>query len=242
MANQHFQIVIVGAGPAGMAAALTTTNAGLETIVIDDQKDSGGQVYRNLLANQKASPSYLGQSYYDGAKLAQSFANCGATYRPNCTVWQITDTHEIALVSRGKAELITADYIIIANGAIERPMPVKGWTLPGVMSVGGAQTLLKQAALGADDAVFVGSGPLLYLTAWQYIKAGLEVRAVIDITGDKQWRSAIPFAPLALLQPNMLAMGRKWLGEIYRNTEVINKVNAIEIIGESQAHEPATRR
>jgi bacterioferritin-associated ferredoxin len=114
-------------------------------------------------------------------------------------------------------------------------MPVKGWTLPGVMSVGGAQTLLKQAALGADDAVFVGSGPLLYLTAWQYIKAGLEVRAVIDITGGKQWRSAIPFAPLALLQPNMLAMGRKWLGEIYRNTEVINKVSAIEIIGESQA-------
>ena len=149
-------------------------------------------------------------------------------YRPDCTVWQITNTHEIALVSRGKAELITADYIIIATGAIERPMPVKGWTLPGVMSVGGAQTLLKQAALGADDAVFVGSGPLLYLTAWQYIQAGLAVRAVIDITGGKQWRSAIPFAPLALLQPDMLAMGRKWLGDIRRNTEVINKVSALK--------------
>ena len=60
MANQHFQIVIIGAGPAGMAAALTTTKAGLETIVIDDQKDSGGQVYRNLLSNQEASPAYLG--------------------------------------------------------------------------------------------------------------------------------------------------------------------------------------
>ena len=151
MANQHFQIAIIGAGPAGMAAALTTTKAGLETIVIDDQKGSGGQVYRNLLANQEASPAYLGKSYYDGTELAQSFANCGAVYQPDCTVWQITNTHEIALVSRGKAELITADYIIIATGAIERPMPVKGWTLPGVMSVGGAQTLLKQAALGADD-------------------------------------------------------------------------------------------
>jgi len=59
MANQHFQIVIIGAGPAGMAAALTTTKAGLETIVIDDQKDSGGQVYRNLQANQETSPAYL---------------------------------------------------------------------------------------------------------------------------------------------------------------------------------------
>ena len=72
MANQHFQIVIIGAGPAGMAAALTTTKAGLETIFIDDQKDSGGQVYRNLQANQETSPAYLGQSYYDGAKLAQA--------------------------------------------------------------------------------------------------------------------------------------------------------------------------
>ena len=126
MANQHFQIAIIGAGPAGMAAALTTTKAGLETIVIDDQKDYGGQVYRNLQANQKISPAYLGQSYYDGVNLAQSFAVCGATCRPNCTVWQITDAHEIALVSRGKAELITADYIIIATGAIERPMPIKG--------------------------------------------------------------------------------------------------------------------
>ena len=192
-------------------------------------------MYRNLQANRETLPAYLGKSYYEGAKLGQSFADCGALYRPDCTVWQITDTHEIALVSRGKAELITADYIIIATGAIERPMPVRGWTLPGVMSVGGAQTLLKQAALGADDAVFVGSGPLLYLTVWQYIKAGLAVRAVIDITGAEQWRSAIPFAPLALLQPDMLAMGRKWLRDIRQNTEVIKHVSAVEITGQSQA-------
>ena len=101
------------------------------------------------------SPTYLGDSYYAGTKLSNDFATCGANYLTDCTVWQITNSHEIAIVSRGKSELITADYIIIATGAIERAMPVKGWTLPGVMSVGGAQTLLKQAALGADDAVFV---------------------------------------------------------------------------------------
>ena len=72
MANQHFQIVIIGAGPAGMAAALTTTKAGLRTVVIDDQKDSGGQVYRNLQANQETSPAYLGPSYYDGCLLYTS--------------------------------------------------------------------------------------------------------------------------------------------------------------------------
>ena len=234
MTDQHFQVAIIGAGPAGMAAACTTTKAGLHTIVIDDQTDSGGQVYRNLKANHSLSPAYLGDSYYAGTKLSNDFAACGANYLTDCTVWQITNSHEIALVSRGKAELITADYIIIATGAIERAMPVKGWTLPGVMSVGGAQTLLKQAALGADEAVFVGSGPLLYLTVWQYIKAGLSVRAVLDTTGRSQWLSALPFAPLAFLQPDMLAMGQKWLREIRQKVDVITNVEGVEIAGRSQ--------
>ncbi len=73
MANQHFQIAIIGAGPAGMAAALTTTKAGLETIVIDDQKGSGGQVYREFLGKQGASPAHLGKKYYDGTRLGKRF-------------------------------------------------------------------------------------------------------------------------------------------------------------------------
>ena len=235
MKKKHFQVVVIGAGPAGMAAAITAAKAGLKTIVIDDQRSIGGQVYRNIQANSDTPPQYLGNSYYAGTKLSEDFACSGAGYLPDCTVWQITETHKIALVYSGKAELITAEYIVIATGAIERPMPVRGWTLPGVMSVGGAQTLLKQSALGADDAVFVGSGPLLYLTAWQYIKAGMTVRAVIDITGTTQWRSAFSFAPLALMQPNMLLMGQKWLREIRQKTKIITNVKEVEIKGQSCA-------
>ena len=217
-----------------MSAAISATKAGLSTIVIDDQKGSGGQVYRNLHDNESLSPDYLGESYYAGLDLYKAFTYCGTVYRPNCTVWQITKNREIAVVWNGKAELITADYIILATGAIERAMPVQGWTLPGVMSVGGAQTLLKQAALGANDAIFVGAGPLLYLTAWQYIEAGLPVRAVIDTTQKINWLSAIPFTPLALLQPKMLAMGLKWLRKIKQKTNVIKDVQKVEIIGKEE--------
>ena len=231
MADKHFQVAIVGAGPAGMSAAIAMTKAGLSNIVIDDQKGCGGQVYRNLQDNKSLTPNYLGESYYTGLDLYKAFTDCRTVYRPNCTVWQITENHEIAIVWNGKAELITADYIILATGAIERAMPVQGWTLPGVMSVGGAQTLLKQAALGANDAIFVGAGPLLYLTAWQYIEAGLTVRAVIDTTQKINWLSALPFTPLALLQPKMLAMGLKWLHKIKAKTTVIKNVKKVEIIG-----------
>lgn len=114
MKKKHFQVVVIGAGPAGMAAAITAAKAGLKTIVIDDQRSIGGQVYRSIQANSDTPPQYLGNSYYAGTKLSEDFACSGASYLPDCTVWQITETHEIALVYSGKAELITAEYIVIS--------------------------------------------------------------------------------------------------------------------------------
>ena len=234
MTISHYQLAIIGGGPAGMSAAITATSAGLSVIVLDDQSAAGGQAYRNLAANSVASPTYLGAGYYAGTELIRDFATCGAIHRMDCTIWQITASRDIALVVNGKAEIITADYIIIATGAIERPMPVNGWTLPGVMSVGGAQTLLKQAALGADEAVFVGTGPLLYLAAWQYIKAGLRVRALVDTTSAAAWRRALLLAPLALLQPKMMLSGLSWLRLIKRRTMVIKNCVAVSITGEAK--------
>ena len=96
---------------------------------------------------------------------------------------------------------------------------------------GGAQTLLKQSAIAAENAVFVGNGPLLYLTAWQYIQAGVGIIAVLDTTQAKNWRAAIPYAGRALLQPAMIKSGYDWLKEIKKNTNFISDVKNIEIIG-----------
>ena len=185
MTIKQYQVAVIGAGPAGLRAAITAAKAGLTTLLIDDQPAIGGQVYRNLAQNEDAAAAYLGSGYFAGTKLLATFSQFDGVYWPQTTVWQITNDHQIAITRNSRAALVDADHIVIATGAIERSMPVSGWTLPGVMTVGGAQTLLKQAAVGAEHAVFVGNGPLLYLTAAQYIRAGLPVRAVLDTTGPK---------------------------------------------------------
>ena len=235
MQKRHFHLAVIGAGPAGLSAALAATKAGLEVILLDDQPDVGGQVYRQLTRNCKMKQPYLGQSYFSGRNMVDEMQRFSGVYAPRTTVWQITAERDIAIVVDGKAEMLSADYILIATGAIERPMPVTGWTMPGVMSVGGAQTLLKTSALGAENAVFVGSGPLLYLTIWQYLQAGLPVRAVLDITRPAQWRSVIAYAPLTLFQPKLLISGWKWLREIRRQCAFIPHVSSVDIIGTDHA-------
>jgi len=235
MTTQQYQVAVIGAGPAGLRAAITAAKAGLTTLLIDDQPAIGGQIYRGLVQNKAAAPAYLGNSYFAGIRLLETFSQFDGVYWSQSTVWQITSDHQIAITRDGRAELVDAEHIIIATGAIERPMPVDGWTLPGVMTVGGAQTLLKQAAVGAEHAVFVGTGPLLYLTAAQYIRAGLPVRAVLDTVGPKAWRAAATHAAMALMQPTMLAKGLSWLATIRRHTQYVAGVKALHISGDDAA-------
>ena len=235
MTIKQYQVAVIGAGPAGLRAAITAAKAGLTTLLIDDQPAIGGQVYRNLAQNEDAAAAYLGSGYFAGTKLLATFSQFDGVYWPQTTVWQITNDHQIAITRNSRAALVDADHIVIATGAIERSMPVSGWTLPGVMTVGGAQTLLKQAAVGAEHAVFVGNGPLLYLTAAQYIRAGLPVRAVLDTTGPKAWRAAAAHAALALFQPAMLAKGLSWLSTIRRHTRYVAGVTAVQISGDDAA-------
>ena len=89
---------------------------------------------------------------------------------------------------------ITAKNIIIAAGSIESPFPIEGWTLPGVMTVGAAQILMKNSGLIAKEpVVFAGTGPLLYLTAYQYIKLGGKISIILDTTPVKNYLNAIQF-------------------------------------------------
>src|SRR3546814_8609846 len=83
----------------------------------------------------------------------------------------------------------------MASGAMERPFPIKGWTLPGAMGAGAAQILLKGAgAMPAGPVVLAGCGPLLYLLAWQYLRAGAEISAVVTTTTVKGYARSLPHA------------------------------------------------
>ncbi|EPN12003.1 pyridine nucleotide-disulfide oxidoreductase family protein, partial [Pseudomonas syringae pv. actinidiae ICMP 19070] len=101
-------------------------------------------------------------------------------YRPQTLVWN-AEYHRLDTLRNGTADSIDFSRLIVATGATDRILPVPGWTLPGVYSLGAAQIALKyQGCAIGESVVFCGSGPLLYLVAYQYAKAGANVVAVLD--------------------------------------------------------------
>src|SRR4051794_33050141 len=132
---------IVGAGPAGLAAATLAAELGLDTLLLDEQEGPGGQIYRAIERTEAGTwgPSPLGADYLAGQSLATALHASGARYRPATTVWHIDPDGTLSLTSKDASDAVIARRILLATGAIERPVPMPGWTLPGVMTVGAAQ-------------------------------------------------------------------------------------------------------
>jgi NADPH-dependent 2,4-dienoyl-CoA reductase/sulfur reductase-like enzyme len=184
---------IVGAGPAGMAATILAAELGLDTLLLDEQEGPGGQIYRAIerAGTGPAAPSPLGPDYLVGQPLAAALRASGVRYRSATTVWHIDPDGTLSLAGDGASETVTARHILLATGAIERPVPVPGWTLPGVMTVGAAQILLKTADLVPDGrAVLAGQGPLLYLAALQLARAGAPPLALLETTPHENYHAA----------------------------------------------------
>jgi NADPH-dependent 2,4-dienoyl-CoA reductase/sulfur reductase-like enzyme len=207
-------IVIVGAGPAGISAARTLLDHGITPCLVDESLRGGGQIYRRQPANFQRSPKQLYGFEAGKATAVHRTLDELATlidYRPETLVWNAEDGR-LDMLNNGHAESVEYARIIVATGATDRILPVPGWTLPGVYSLGAAQIALKYQGCAIGERVALcGSGPLLYLVAYQYAKAGAKVVAVLDSAPFSAQCRALP----ALLgQPATLAKGlyyRAWL-------------------------------
>lgn len=207
-------VVIVGAGPAGITAARTLLDHGVTPVLVDESLRGGGQIYRRQPANFQRSPKQLyGFEAGKATALHRTLDELAMLidYRPETLVWN-AENGRLDMLNNGHAESIDYTQIIVATGATDRILPVPGWTLPGVYSLGAAQIALKYQGCAIGERVaFCGSGPLLYLVAYQYAKAGAKVVAVLDSAPFSAQCRALP----ALLgQPATLAKGlyyRVWL-------------------------------
>lgn len=189
------QLVVIGAGPAGVRAAEAIVKAGLRPIVIDEGRRDGGQIYRRQPEGFRRPASELyGTEAGRAEDLHETFDRLKPQidYRPGHAAWNIADG-EVHTVADGVAEAVPFDALIIASGATDRLMPVKGWQMAGVYSLGAAQIALKHQACAIGSAVvFMGTGPLLQLVALQYEKAGANVVALLDTTPFSAQARALP--------------------------------------------------
>src|SRR5882724_9382556 len=208
--------VIVGAGPAGISAAAILVAHGVRPILLDEGRLPGGQAYRRPSSNPRLSiEALLGTESAKYRRIHGIFEKIRPhlDYRPESLVWSVFD-REVHALQNGRSDTHPFDALILAPGAIDRVLPIEGWTLPGVVTLGAAQILLKdQGCLLGRRVVFCGSSPSLYLAAWQYWRMGAEVVAVLDTTPFARKLHALPSL---LASPATLRRGLHYLSALRR--------------------------
>jgi NADPH-dependent 2,4-dienoyl-CoA reductase/sulfur reductase-like enzyme len=194
-------VAVIGVGPAGMAAAVEASAHGLAVAVIDEQAAPGGQIWRGVEAAQGVAA--LGSDYAAGRDRAAGLRAASVTLHLGATLWHLDEDGTLSLLQDGRTRMLAARRIILATGAIERPVPIPGWTLPGVMTAGAAQIMLKSAsAVPEGPVVLAGQGPLLWLIAQQLIAAGAPPSAILETR-----RAGV--VPTALVHLGSLLRGRE---------------------------------
>ena len=179
------EIAIVGAGPGGLGAALEAAEAGAEVVLIDEYPTLGGQFYKQVPdAFQVKRLDGEGEQYVEGAELVRRVKAARIELLPNTLVWSIFRDGALGLYREGRTEELRGSKLILAPGAQEVPVAFPGWTLPGVMMGGAAQSLLvTHRVLPGRRVVMAGVGPLQLKVAYQLLEAGAAIVDILEASG-----------------------------------------------------------
>ncbi|MBI0436101.1 NAD(P)/FAD-dependent oxidoreductase [Roseomonas sp. KE0001] len=204
-------LIVIGAGPAGIAAALRASALGLRVVLLDDQPQAGGQVHRAPAGTRPVPPSPEART---GTVLRDGLAGSAVEARPGHQVWSVSADFRVdALGPEGPCHW-QAPALIVATGAQERVMPFPGWTLPGVVGLAAATLLLKAHGIAPGARTLVaGCGPLLGAVAAGILKAGGQVAAVADLAAPADWARRLP---AMAARPDLLARGAGWAARLRR--------------------------
>lgn len=204
-----FDIAVLGAGPAGVGAAVAATRAGARVLIVDEAPETGGQVYRALPEGISLSASASSPEAAEGARQRAALAASGATLALGHRVWLVTEGFRIDALAPDGPVSWQAGRVIAATGTHERVVPFPGWTLPGVIGLAATTILLKSQRMAPGRRVFVaGCGPLLAYVGRGISKVGAQVVGVADLAGPGDWARALP---RMVARPDLLARGGAWV-------------------------------
>ena len=207
-------LVVLGAGPAGVAAANVASKEGAEVVIIDENSSAGGQIYRAPPNEFQPQNSFKSDEFREGEKQRNILENSNLTALFKHRVWSVSSDLVVSTVGPNGLSSWHARSLIIANGALERIIPFPGWTTPGVIGLAASTILLKsQYVLPGQSTVVAGCGPLLIAVANGIIKSGGKVSAIIDLNSKSDWIKAFP---RLLSKPDQLFKGMSWYVNIMK--------------------------
>ena len=201
---KRHELIVIGAGPAGLSAAIEAKRSGMDVIVFDENSRPGGQLFKQI---HKFFGSKEHHAKERGFKIGESLLaeaeELGVRVELNATVMGIYENKEVTVKKNGEVDHYKADKIIIATGAAENMIPFKGWNIPGVIGAGAAQAMMNlQGVKPGSKILMVGSGNVGLVVSFQLLQAGCEVAAVIDaaprvggygVHAAKVARTGVPF-------------------------------------------------
>ena len=176
-------VVVVGAGPAGLCAAIELKKAGAPVVLIDENDKPGGQLFKQIHKFFGSKEHQAGTRGFDiGTQLLDESLKLGLDVRLDTEVVGVDrDLKVWAVHNRKRSYTLEASRLIVATGASENALSFPGWTLPGVMTAGCAQTLINvHRVLPGKRVLMVGSGNVGVIVGYQLMQAGAEVVAVVE--------------------------------------------------------------
>jgi D-hydroxyproline dehydrogenase subunit alpha len=217
-------LIVIGGGPAGISAATVAADAGLRVTLLEDRPTLGGQIYKQPpVGYEVLQPDQMGKEYQVARKLLAALERTDAEIRTGHTVWGVWDQVDYKDVSvyteSGESLVFQAPDVIVATGAYDRPVPFPGWTLPGVLTAGGAQSMVKiQKVVPGSRILMAGSGPLILAFSCQLHELGANIVGIVEAAPSPGYWQRLKLAASAGLQSaGLLREGIGYLNYVRRH-------------------------
>ena len=237
-------VLVVGGGPGGLSAASVIAEHGVDVVLVDERSKLGGQFYKQPPPERPIDESRIDSQYRAGRKLIARAQDAGVEIINNVTLWGAFAPDSLVARSDDCDWELRPERLVLATGAHERPVPIPGWTLPGVMTTGAAQTLLRSSQVAPGERVILsGNGPLNMQVAAELVRAGVEVVALAEQADLRWWRNLGAGAGMLASAPELVAKGFSYRSTLVRaRVPVMDRASVVEIRGGGQVESAVVAR